>query len=30
MVPALWNQLDTPEVALLRFASRNGIIYMLA
>ena len=29
MVPALWNQLDTPEAALLRFASRNGIICML-
>ena len=29
MVSALWNQLDTSEVALLRFASRNGIIYRL-
>ncbi len=29
MVPALWNQLDTSEVALLRSASRNGIIYRL-
>ena len=29
MVPALWNQLDTPEVALLRFASRNSITGML-
>ena len=28
VVPALWNRLDTPEAALLRFASRNSIIWM--
>ena len=29
MVPALWNRLDTPEAALLRFASRNHMLDML-